>query len=107
MAGERRDVRREVALAAELDRSSSGLAGLVADDGPSPSQAVASVEQSVRIASALAELPEAQREALVLQHWHGWTLAQIGEHMNRSPEAVAGLLKRGLKRLRELLNDGN
>jgi RNA polymerase sigma-70 factor (ECF subfamily) len=48
-------------------------------------------------------LPDAQREALVLQHWHGLKLAEIGERLERSPEAVAGLLKRGLKRLRELL----
>jgi RNA polymerase sigma-70 factor (ECF subfamily) len=48
-------------------------------------------------------LPEAQREALVLQHWQGWSLADIGRHLGRSPEAVAGLLKRGLKQLREIL----
>ena len=35
----------------------------------------------------------------------GWTLARIGEHLGRTPEAVAGLLKRGLKRLRELLGE--
>jgi RNA polymerase sigma-70 factor (ECF subfamily) len=52
------------------------------------------------VAEALEQLPEAQREALVLQHWQGWTLAQIGAHLGRSPEAVAGLLKRGLKQLR-------
>ena len=42
-------------------------------------------------------------EALVLQHWHGLTLAQVGASLGRTPAAVAGLLKRGLKRLRELL----
>jgi RNA polymerase sigma-70 factor (ECF subfamily) len=104
---ERRDVRREVALATDLDRSSAQLAGWLADAGPSPSQAAAGDEQAVRLAAALAQLPEAQREALVLQHWHGWTLARIGEQLDRSPEAVAGLLKRGLKRLRELLDEGN
>jgi RNA polymerase sigma-70 factor (ECF subfamily) len=100
---DRRDVRREVAPTGELDRSSAQLAGLLAAPGPSPSQVAAGHEQAVRLAAALAELPDAQREALVLQHWHGWTLAQIGEQLDRSPEAVAGLLKRGLKRLRELL----
>ncbi|HEX4592327.1 MAG TPA: sigma-70 family RNA polymerase sigma factor [Gemmataceae bacterium] len=104
---ERRDVRRDVALAAELGRSSAQLAGWLADPGPSPSQAAARDEQAVRMAGALADLPEAQREALVLQHWHGWTLARIGQQLDRSPEAVAGLLKRGLKRLRELLDDAD
>ena len=73
----------------------------LAAEQSSPSQQVEQHEQSLRLARALAALPEAQREALVLQHWHGWTLAQIGERMNRTPAAVAGLLKRGLKGLRE------
>jgi RNA polymerase sigma-70 factor (ECF subfamily) len=59
------------------------------------------------VAQALAQLSPAQREALILQHWHGWTLAQIGAHMNRTPAAVAGLLKRGLRQLRELLQEEN
>jgi len=41
----------------------------------------------------------------VLQYWHGLTLAQIGERLQRSPAAVAGLLKRGLTRLRVLLQE--
>ena len=35
----------------------------------------------------------------------GVTLAQIGERLGRSRDAVAGLLKRGLKRLRQLLHE--
>ena len=60
---------------------------------------------SVRAYEALANLPAAQREALVLQHWHGWSLAQIAEHLGRSHAAVAGLLKRGLQQLRLQLQD--
>jgi len=50
-------------------------------------------------------LPPAQRIALVLQHWHGWPLSRIAEHLERTPAAVAGLLKRGLRQLRELLSE--
>ena len=85
---------------ASLAESSVLLGNWVAAGGASPSAAADAHEQAVRLATALAELPDAQREALVLQHWHGLTLAQIGEQLGRSPEAVAGLLKRGLKRLR-------
>jgi RNA polymerase sigma-70 factor (ECF subfamily) len=67
----------------------------------SPSAVAAANERAEQLASALALLPEAQREALVLQHWHGLTIAAIGEQLGRSPEAVAGLLKRGLRQLRE------
>jgi RNA polymerase sigma factor (sigma-70 family) len=54
---------------------------------------------------ALARLPEAQREALVLRHCENWSLADISRHLNRTPAAVAGLLKRGLKQLREHLRE--
>ena len=55
------------------------------------------------MATALAGLPEPQREALVLQYWQGCTLAEIGAQLGRTPAAVAGLLKRGLKKLRQEL----
>ena len=61
-------------------------------------------EQGLQLAEALAKLPDAQREALELQHWHSWPVARIAEHMGRSKTAVAGLLKRGWMKLREELN---
>jgi RNA polymerase sigma-70 factor (ECF subfamily) len=57
------------------------------------------------VAHALASLPEAQREALEFQHWHGWTLAEIGAHMGKSRAAVAGLIKRGVEQLRKKMKD--
>jgi len=53
---------------------------------------------------ALTQLSDEQRLAVILKHFHGWPLAEIAEHMDRTVSAVAGLLKRGLKRLRELLS---
>ena len=60
-------------------------------------------EDAVRLAAALCELPEDQRKAVRLRHLEGFTLQQLAEHFDRSPEAVAGLLKRGLRKLRKLL----
>ena len=57
-------------------------------------------ERAVQMAEALSRLPEAQREALMLQHWQGWSLDEIAEHMGRTRAATAGLLKRGLRQLR-------
>lgn len=102
---EARDVSRERSLEAALQESSSRLEAFLAADQSSPSQQAQRQEQSLRLAEALARLPEAQREALVLQHWYGWSLAQIGQHLNRSPAAVAGLLHRGLQQLREQLQE--
>ena len=44
--------------------------------------------------------PASQREALVLHYWQGFSLAEIAARLDRTPDAVAGLLKRGLKHLR-------
>lgn len=105
LGAEARDVSRERSLEAALDASSARLEAWLAAEQSSPSERAVQNEDAVRLANALAELPEAQREALVLQHWHGWSLAQIGEHLGRSPAAVAGLLHRGLEQLRKRLLD--
>ena len=101
----RRDLAREQSLQAALDASSAQLEAWLAADQSSPSQRAYQAEQAQRLAGALEQLPEAQREALVLQHWQGLSLAEIGAHLGRSPEAVAGLIKRGLKQLRHLLRE--
>lgn len=101
----KRDVGYERSLEQELAASSVRLERWLEADQPSPSDAVEHNERAIRLAEALEQLPPAQREALVLQHWQGWSLAQIGEHLGRGPEAVAGLIKRGLKHLRTLLQE--
>ncbi|MGE3807660.1 MAG: sigma-70 family RNA polymerase sigma factor [Gemmataceae bacterium] len=98
---EKRDVAREQSLEAALDQSSQRLQSWLATEQSSPSQPLQREEQALRLTNALARLPEAQRQALVLQHWHGWSLAEIATDMGRNPAAVAGLIKRGLQRLRE------
>jgi DNA-binding NarL/FixJ family response regulator len=44
-----------------------------------------------------------QREALVRHYWQGQSLPEIARALDRTPAAVAGLLHRGLKKLRALL----
>lgn len=100
----KRDLGREQSLEAALAASSARLENWLAADQSSPSAPLEREEQALRLAQALAALPEAQREALVLQHWHGWSLAQIAEHLGRSRAAVAGLIKRGLQQLRAELH---
>jgi RNA polymerase sigma-70 factor, ECF subfamily len=97
----KRDLDRRRSLEDAMARSSVQLGAWLADAGQaSPSHHVQREERAVQLAAALAALPDAQREALVLQYWHGQSLAQIAEHLGRTPAAVAGLLKRGLKQLR-------
>jgi RNA polymerase sigma-70 factor (ECF subfamily) len=101
----KRDAARERALEAALDQSSAGLADWLAADQSSPSQQAHRHEQAIRLADALATLPPVQREALVLRHCQGLSLAEISERLERTPAAVAGLLKRGLAQLREQLHE--
>jgi RNA polymerase sigma-70 factor (ECF subfamily) len=101
----KRNVIQERSLEAALDRSSSRLQSWIAADQSSPSEPVHRQEQSIRVAAALARLPDAQREALVMRHLRGWSLAEIAEHLGRTHAAVAGLLKRGLQQLRIELRD--
>jgi RNA polymerase sigma-70 factor (ECF subfamily) len=97
----KRDALRERSFDAAIEKSSLRLeAWLVAND-PTPSERLHREERMLRLAEALQRLPDAQREALILQHWHGWSLAEIAQHMGRTRDAVAGLLKRGLRQLRE------
>jgi RNA polymerase sigma-70 factor (ECF subfamily) len=100
---EKRDIRRERSLEGALYKSSQSLGAWVAATGPSPSAHVAREEEAIRLAQALATLPDDQCEALVLQHWQGWKVAEIAAHLGRTKPAVAGLLKRGLAKLREEL----
>ena len=101
----KRDVARERSIEDAVDHSSARVEAWLAAEQSSPSQQAMQHERAIRLANALAELPDAQREAIVLQHWQGQSLAEIAEHLGRTRTAVAGLLKRGLKRLRVLMQD--
>jgi RNA polymerase sigma-70 factor (ECF subfamily) len=103
---DKRDVAREHSLEQALQESSARVDQWLAAEQSSPCEGMEKQEEMLRMAEALAQLPEAQREALVLQHWEGQSLAEIGERLGRSPAAVAGLIKRGLKQLRLLLREG-
>jgi len=100
----KRDVHREVPLEAEVDGSFSRMDGCLAAVESSPSQRVSREEEMISLASAIAQLPEAQREAVVLHHLQGATLAEVAAKLQRTEAAVAGLLHRGMKQLRELLD---
>ncbi len=101
----KRDVRRDVPLEAEVDGSFSRAQVWLAAAQTSPSQRVSREEELVGMADALAKLPDAQREAVVLHHLQGASLAEVAAQLQRTEAAVAGLLHRGLKQLRKLLDE--
>ena len=103
LARAKRDVSRERPLDQELDGSFTRVDGWLAAVQSSPSQQAVRAEELIRLADALTSLPLAQREAIVLHHLQGLPLAEVGQQLEKSPAAVAGLLHRGLKRLRDVL----
>jgi RNA polymerase sigma-70 factor (ECF subfamily) len=100
----KRDVSRERSIHVELDNSSARLEAWLAADQSSPSEGATRHENILRVCAALEKLPEAQREAVQLHYLHGMKLSEVGERLGRSPAAVAGLLKRGLTKLRDELD---
>jgi RNA polymerase sigma-70 factor (ECF subfamily) len=100
-----RNPSRERSLEAELERSSSRLEGLLAADLTSPSERAVRGEELLRLAHALAQLPDDQRRVVELHYLKGLAVADVAELIGRTRPAAVGLLFRGLKRLRELLRD--
>ncbi len=93
-------------LDASLEQSSARLEAFLAADQTSPSGRLEREERLLRLADALAALPEDQRRAVELKHLQGCALAEVAEQMGRTVPAVAGLLQRGLRALREDLGGG-
>ena len=101
----KRDVNRERGPD-PAEMSSMRLERWLAADQTTPGTAAVREEEAVRVALALTMLPDAQREAVVLRHWHGYSVAEIADELGTTVDAVTGLLYRGLKALRARLRDG-
>jgi RNA polymerase sigma-70 factor, ECF subfamily len=101
----RRDVRRENYV---NDHESSATLSwqLPAAKGSSPSVKVVQGENALNLALAIQALPVEQRQAVTMRHLHGLSLADIAAAMDKTPPAVAGLIRRGISTLREKLAEG-
>jgi RNA polymerase sigma-70 factor (ECF subfamily) len=98
---DKRAVGREQSLEQFLEQSASNLGAWLAGGGTSPSHHVQNEENAIRVAQSLERLPDKQREAVVLRHFENRSLAEIGAALGCSTTAVAGLIYRGLKSLRQ------
>lgn len=99
----KRDVARERSLEDQLQASSQQLDGNLAALQSSPSRQAMRHEDLLRLADALWKLPAGQRDVIMLHHLQGWTLSETAKRLEKTDGAVAGLLHRGLRKLRELL----
>jgi RNA polymerase sigma-70 factor (ECF subfamily) len=99
-----RDVSRERSLEKAVEESSARLESWLAADQSSPSEQAVRNEQLLRLAHALAQLPDDQRLAVELHHLRGRPVAEVARELDRSEGAAGALLVRGLKKLRQMLN---
>lgn len=101
---QKREIDRERSLEQSLNNSHTQITRCLEAVQSSPSERFARQERALHLASALGQLPDPQREVVELHHLQGHPISEVAEIVNRSNASVAGLLRRGLKRLRELLN---
>ena len=103
---QKRSIRREAHAAAPQDRSGPGdWVSALPGSKTSPSGVAIRGEAVMALLTALHELPETQAEAIRMRYMEGLPLAEIVERMGKTDTAVAGLLKRGLQKLRTILKE--
>jgi RNA polymerase sigma-70 factor, ECF subfamily len=100
---DKRDIRRECSIEQKLATSSLRLEGLLAGNIGTPSQHAVACEHVVALAIAIESLPEAQRDAIRLHYLEGLKLSEVASQLDKSTGAIAGLLHRGMKALRDAM----
>lgn len=73
------------------------------DGAPSAAQKMQQASRLDALQAALTQLPERQRQAVVLRHIEGFSNPEIAEVMDIGVEAVESLTARGKRRLADLL----
>jgi RNA polymerase sigma-70 factor (ECF subfamily) len=99
-----RRAKHDAMLECSLEDLSSRFGSVLAQDLSTPSKCASRNEELLQLAAAVDELPPDQQTAVVMHHLQGVSLTDLAAQMGRSKSAVAGLLHRGVMRLRELLN---
>ena len=100
-----RDVRLEMAVAADIGQSSMALGGIPVDPRSSPSHQAARGEMTLLVAEAIGRLPEDYQTVIVLRHLEGLTFPQVAARMDRSIDSVEKLWLRGMARLRKSFSE--
>jgi RNA polymerase sigma-70 factor (ECF subfamily) len=91
-----------------IDVGQSTLAPGVAeprDAGPGPRTLTVGAEQAARLDVAMAKLSEVDRQVIAMSRVQGLSLQEIAEQMGRTRNAVALLLSRALRKLKDLLGE--
>lgn len=87
------------------DDESGGLSDQVAGDEPEPGQSMRERERAEALNAALARLPEEQRQVILLRHFSEMPFNEIADLLGCPVGTVLARAHRGLKRLREMMDD--
>jgi len=101
----KRQARREVPLRGPADTGFTGGAPEPADPGATPSQQLAQLDNQLRLAAALAELPPDYQEVVMLRNLQYLPFGDIALQMGRSRPAVQMLWMRAIKKLQTTIGD--
>ena len=93
----------KVSIDVSLGLTDDGMCRLLKANLSSVGHRAIKEEQSIALAKLLEQLSTPQAEAIVLKHCQGVSVDQICRHMNKTPDAVGGLLRHGMRKLRELM----
>lgn len=103
---EKRDIRREVRVTDPLADSAARLENLVVASDPTPGTVAATQEMIPLVTAALESLDDDQRLAVMLTQLESLSYTEAAKILGRDTEAaVAGLVRRGLEKLRALLTE--
>lgn len=99
----KRNVEDVISFDGAIEESTSRIEWQIAASNHSPSEIAMRNEATLALAAALPLLEPAQREAVELHHLQGRSLSESAVLLGKSESAVAALLHRGLKKLKELM----
>lgn len=97
----KRQVGREVSLAAAADTSFAPGVPEPAAPGATPSQEFMKLDSELRVAAALAQLPPDYQEVILLRNLQRLSFNDVADRMGRSRPAVQMLWMRAIKKLQE------
>ena len=97
----KRDAGLERSILAELDESSARLEPWLAGDQSTPSQQAIRHRAAPGAGRGPRGAARGSAQAVELHHLNGCSVAEVGARLGRSYASVAGLLRRGIKALRE------
>ncbi|MEM7199278.1 MAG: sigma-70 family RNA polymerase sigma factor [Planctomycetota bacterium] len=100
---DKRDPRREVRFGADDSAIPRPGPASAPAPGPGPRTLTSSSEEETRLLRALDQLSEVDQEVIRLARFEGRSLTEVAEAIGRSRNAVALLLSRALRKLKDRL----